>query len=218
MKIYDRSKHSNNTTSNVTKITSAKAKDIAQSTSKNLRNNRNNTQDSYTSAKDTVQSTYTEMQKSIKQGWDQTRAWLLVGAAIAATFAKKNINKAQEKLENTQENLYKMQGPLQSNVRSRLAKTSDVIGKSTSKAKYGIQKATTRVKELQDTWQEQSAQRQRKSKRAKTLFRWGLIFGMTLALLYSPIAGSEVRQRISKGWQQSSDFLRRMCDSQSKPE
>lgn len=205
MKIYDRSKPSNNTTRNVAKTSSATAKDIARNTATNVKNT---TQDTFATAKDTAQLTYAEVQKGLQQSWDKTRAWLAFVAAIAATFAQNNMRKAQEKLEDAQENLQKIQGPLQNNVRSSLAKTSDVIGKSTSKAKYGFQQATTRAKELQDTWQEQSAERQRKRKRAKSLFRWGLIFGVALALLYSPVAGSDVRQRIGKGWQQSSAFLR----------
>src|SRR5262249_53428608 len=107
-----------------------------------------------------------------------------------------------------QKNMQKMQGPLQKNVRSGLAKTSDVLGKSTSKATDSLKQATTRAKELQESWQEQSIQRQRRRKRAKIVFRWELIFGVALALLYSPIAGSEVRQRIGKGWQESSAYFR----------
>jgi hypothetical protein len=205
MKVSDRSKHSNNMTRTVAKTTSAKAKDIARSTSKNLRNNK---QDTFASAKDTTQLSYAQMQKNIKQGWNKTRAWLAVGVAIVITFAQKSMRKAQKNIETAQKNLQKMQGPLQSNVRSGLTKTSDVIGKSTSKAVSGFQQATTRAKELQDSWQEQSAQRQRKRKRAKTVFRWGLIFGVALALLYSPIAGSEMRQRFGKGCQQSVAFFR----------
>lgn len=206
MKVYDRSKHSDNITRDVAKTTSAKAKDIARSAATNIKNNK---QDTFAIAKDTAQLTYMEMQKSIKQGWDKTRAWLAVGAAIAATFAQKNMRKAQEKLEDVQKNMQKMQDPLQSNVRSSLTKISNVIGQNTTRAVSSIQQTTTRAKELQNSWLEQSAQRQRKRKRAKMVFRWGLIFGVALALLYSPIAGSEMRQRIGKGWQQSSAFFKK---------
>jgi hypothetical protein len=205
MKLYDRSKLGNNSVRSVAKTTSAKAKDVARSTSKDLRNN---TQDTFASAKDTAQLTYAQMQKSMQQSWDKARAWLVVGAAIVATFAQENMRKAQKNLNKAQENLQKVQGPLQSNVKSSLAKTSDVLGKSTSQAKYGLKQASTRAKEVQDSWQEQSTKRQLKRKRAKTVFRWGLIFGVALAVLYSPIAGSEMRQRIGKGCQQSYAFFR----------
>jgi gas vesicle protein len=206
MKVYDRSKHSKNTTRNIAKTTSAKANNIARFTPKNLRNDK---QEILASAKDMAQLTSAQMQKSIQQGWNKTRTWLAIGAAIAVTFAQKNMRQAQKNLEKAQKSLQEMQNSLQSNIRSGMAKTSDVIGKGTSKASFSFQQATTRAKELQHSWQEQSAQRQRRRKRAKMAFRWGLIFGVVLALLYSPIAGSEMRQRISKGWQQSSAFLRR---------
>ncbi len=206
MKVYDRSKQSKNTTRNIAKITSAKANNSVRFTPKNLRNNK---QETLANTKDIAQLTYAQMQKSIQQGWNKTRTWLAIGAAIAVTFAQKNMRQAQKNLEKAQKSLQKTQISLQSNIRSGMAKTSDVIGKSTSKAGLSFQRAATRAKELQHSWQEQSIQRQRRRKRAKMAFRWGLIFGVVLALLYSPIAGSEMRQRISKGWQQSSAFLRR---------
>lgn len=212
MKVYDRSKHSKNTPRNIAKTTSAKVNNIARFTPKNLRNDK---QEILASAKDMAQLTSAQMQKGIQQGWNKTRTWLAIGAAIAVTFAQKNMRRAQKNLEKAQKSLQKMQNSLQSNVRSGMAKTSDVIGKSTSKASLSFQQATTRAKELQQSWQEQSIQRQRRRKRAKMAFRWGLIFGVVLALLYSPIAGSEMRQRISKGWQQSSAFLRRNVGAQA---
>jgi hypothetical protein len=158
---------------------------------------------------------YVQVRKSTKMGWSKTLVWLTTAAAIADAFiqenkrkAQKNLKKAQKNMQKAQKNMQKAQGPLQSNVRASLAKASEAIGKSTSQAQYGLKQATTRAKEVQESWQEQSARRQRKRKRARMVFRWGLIAGVALALLYSPIAGSEVRQRIGKGWQQSSTYFR----------
>ncbi|HWS83558.1 MAG TPA: hypothetical protein VN207_04805 [Ktedonobacteraceae bacterium] len=205
MKLYERSKPSKRKVRKVVKTTSAKAKDVARSTSKNVRNS---AQETFASAKDTVQLAYTEVEKSMKLGWNKTLTWLAIATGIVVPFFQKNMQKAQKNLEKAQKNMQKMQDPLQKNVRSGLAKTSDVPGKTTSKATDSLKQATTRAKELQDSWQEQSVQRQRRRKRAKMVFRWGLIFGVALALLYSPIAGSEVRQRIGKGWQESSTYFR----------
>jgi len=205
MKLYERSKPSKRKVRKVVKTTSAKAKDVARSTSKNVRNS---AQDTFASAKDTVQLAYTEVEKSMKLGWNKTLTWLAIATGIVVPFLQKNMQKAQKNLEKAQKNMQKMQDPLQKNVRSSLAKTSDVLGKTTSKATDSLKQATTRAKDLQDSWQEQSVQRQRRRKRAKMVFRWGLIFGVALALLYSPIAGSEVRQRIGKGWQESSTYFR----------
>jgi len=205
MKLYERSKPSKRKVRKVVKTTSAKAKDVARSTSKNVRNS---AQETFANAKDTVQLAYTEVEKSMRLGWNKTLTWLAIATGIVVPFLQKNMQKAQNNLEKAQKNMQKMQGPLQNNVRSSLAKTSDVLGKTTSKATDSLKQATTRAKELQDSWQEQSVQRQRSRKRAKMVFRWGLLFGVALALLYSPIAGSEVRQRIGKGWQGSSTYFR----------
>ncbi len=198
MKLYDRSKPSNYKTRKVAQTTSAKAKDVARSTSKNVRNS---AQDTFANAKDTVQLAYAQVQKSMKVGWNKTLTWLAIRADIASDFLQENMHKAQK-------NLRKMQSPLQNNVRSGLAKTSAVLGKGTSTTQYGLQRARTRAREMQEARQEQSTQRQRKRQRAKTIFRWGLLAGVALALLYSPIAGSEVRRRIGKGCQQSYAFFR----------
>src|SRR2546430_4153225 len=212
MKLYGISNPRLGKARNVAQTTSAKAKDAARSTSKNVRftskNVRNSAQDTLASAKDTVQLAYAQVQKSMKVGWNKTLVWLTTTVAIAGAFIQKNMHKAQKNLKKAQKNLQKMQGPLQSNVRSGLAKTSEVIGKGTSKTQYGLKLATTRAQEMQESWQEQSARRQRKRKRAKMLFRGGVIAGVALAVLYSPIAGSEVRQRIGKGWQQSYAYFR----------
>jgi len=219
MKLYGISNPRLGKARNGAQTTSAKAKDAARSTSKNVRftskNVSNSAQDTFANAKDTVQLAYAQVQKSMKVGWNKTLVWLTTAVAIAGAFiqknmhrAQKNLKKAQKNLQKAQKNLQKMQGPLQSNIRSGLAKTSEVIGKGTSKTQYGLKLATTRVQEMQESWQEQSARRQRKRKRAKMLFRGGVIAGVALALLYSPIAGSEVRQRIGKRWQQSYAYFR----------
>jgi|GEM_PF-2172915 len=212
MKLYSISNPRLGKARNLTQTTSAKAKDVARSTSKNVRSTsksvRHSVQDTFASAKDTVQLAYAQVRKSTKVGWSKTLVWLTTAAAIADAFIQENKRKAQKNLKKAQKNMQKAQGPLQSNVRASLAKASEAIGKSTSQAQYGLKQATTRAKEVQESWQEQSARRQRKRKRARMVFRWGFIAGVALALLYSPIAGSEVRQRIGKGWQQSSTYFR----------
>ncbi len=205
MKLYDRSKPSNYKTRKVVQTTSAKAKDVARSTSKNVRDS---AQDTFASAKDTVQLAYMQVQKSMKAGWYKALVWLTTRANTAGDFLQENTRKTQKNLKKAQKNLQKMQDPLQENIRSSLAKTSAVLSKGTSTAQYSLQQARTRAREMQEARQEQSAQRQRKRQRAKTVFRWGLISGVVLALLYSPIAGSEARRRISKGCQQSYAFFR----------
>jgi hypothetical protein len=205
MKLYERYKPSNDSISEAVQAQSAKAKDVVRSTSSNVSAS---AQDTLASAKNTLQSTYAQVEKSMKLGWDKTLAWLTLGTGIVGTFLQKNMQKTQNQLEKAQKNMQKVQGPLQSNVKAGLAKTSDVLDKSTSIATDSLKQATAKAKEMQETWQYFSAERQRRRKRAKSVFRWGMIFGVLLALLYSPMAGSEARQRLSKGCQQSYAYFR----------
>ncbi len=199
MKLYDKSNHSVYKTKDLVQKPSANAQDVAQSTYKNAGNIM---QDPWARAKDTAQLASAQVEKRMKLGMDKTRAWLAVGIGIASTLLHKNKYTAQKKLETAQKNLQDMQGPLQRNVRSSLTKTVGALSDSTLKARESLNQATTRAKEMQELWQEQYIQRQRKRKRAKMIFRWGIVAGAVLALLYTPIAGSEVRQRLAKEWQQ----------------
>jgi hypothetical protein len=208
MKLYERSKPSNHKVSKVTNMTSAKAHKVARSSSKDIKDIKNSAQDTLASAKDTVQLAYAEVEKSMRRGWNKTLTWLALAVSIVVPILQKNMQKAQNNINKVQKNLEKIQGPVQSNVRSKLARTSQALGKSTSAAQGSLQQARTRAKEMQVSWQEQSIQRQRRRERAKRAFRWGIVLGVVVALLYSPIAGSEARQRISQGWQQSFAYFR----------
>ncbi len=58
------------------------------------------------------------------------------------------------------------------------------------------------VKDVQESVQDQLASYARKRRRAKMLFRLGLLVGVTLAFLYTPWPGADVRRRLSAWWQQ----------------
>ena len=79
------------------------------------------------------------------------------------------MRKAQGNLEKAQKKLQDISDPLQSNVR----KTVEVVNTGTVKARQGLNQATTRAKEMQESWQEQSIQRQHKRKRSKDDFPLG---------------------------------------------
>jgi uncharacterized protein YoxC len=205
MKLYERVKLSNHKANNITKMTPAKASKMARSTSKKLKGS---TQDTVASVKDTVQLAYSEVEKNMRQGWNKTLTWLTLAISIVVPILQKNMQKAQENINNAQRTLEKIQGPLQSTVRSKLTKTSQTLGKGTSTARDSLKQATTRAKEMQLSWQERSIQRQLRRQRARRAFRWGIVLGIVVALLYSPIRGSEARQRISQAWQQSFAYFR----------
>ena len=99
MKLYGISNHRLSKARNVAQTTSAKAKDAARSTSKNVRftskNVRNSAQDTFASAKDTVQLAYAQVQKSMKVGWNKTFVWLTTAVAIGKPKTNTRMNEAK---------------------------------------------------------------------------------------------------------------------------
>src|SRR5262245_33188041 len=125
MKLYVIKNHHPSKTRNAAQTLSAKAKDIARFTSKNVqstpKNVRDSAQETLASAKDTVQLAYAQVQKRMNVGWHKTLVWLTTAVAIAGTFIQKNIQQAQKDLKKAQKNLQKRRSPLQGNVNFGLA-------------------------------------------------------------------------------------------------
>jgi len=75
------------------------------------------------------------------------------------------------------------------------------------KASQGIAQVTSGAQDLRDSVQDRYASYQRRRQRARTLFRWGLVIGIVLALLYTPVPGEEVRRRIGEQWEQYKGYM-----------
>ena len=79
--------------------------------------------------------------------------------------------------------------------------TQDVLGKSTKRAAIGLKEAQKNLKDTQQSLQSQLERRARRRKRAKTVFRLGLLSGFIGMLLYTPWPGSETRRQLVEFWQ-----------------
>jgi len=79
--------------------------------------------------------------------------------------------------------------------------TQDVLGKSTKRAAKGLKEAQKNLKDTQHSLQSQLERRARRRKRAKTVFRLGLLSGFIVMLLYTPWPGSETRRQLVEFWQ-----------------
>src|SRR5438309_1311588 len=62
-------------------------------------------------------------------------------------------------------------------------------------------KAQKNLKKMQGTLQSQLERRARRRKRAKTMFRLGLLSGFIVMVLYTPWPGSETRRQLVEFWQ-----------------
>jgi hypothetical protein len=88
-------------------------------------------------------------------------------------------------------------------------KTQDVVSTSKETASKRLQRVADNAKDVKEAMQEGYASYQRKRRRKRILFRIGLLAGVAMALLYTPLAGSDVRQRIAARWQQYRSYFRR---------
>src|SRR6266516_180133 len=109
--------------------------------------------------------------------------------------------------QKAQKNLQELQGPVLESLGDSWEKTQDLVGKSAKKASQGIVQVTSGAQDLRDSVQDRYASYQRRRQRARTLFRWGLVIGIVLALLYTPVPGEEVRRRISEQWEQYKGYM-----------
>ncbi len=159
----------------------AKTKDFAQSTFRTTRN--------------TTQDRLTKVQKSTKVGLDKAQRFLATGVGIAAALLYKNLHLAQKMLQQAQASLRQTAMPI-------MEKTQGVVVISTRRASESLQKAADNAKDIKEALQVGYAHYQRKRRRHRILFRIGLLTGVALALFYTPLAGSDVRQRVVQQWQQ----------------
>jgi gas vesicle protein len=131
-------------------------------------------------------------QDALQSGIEYTQAALI-----------KNPRQARKRLNKAQKNLKKVQSTLQERVESSLASTQKVWQQGTKQA----QQAAINAREMRESWQRRKEQARRRAARARTLFRWGVVVGIILALLYAPTAGSEVRRRIVEQFQKARAML-----------
>lgn len=156
------------------------------------------------------------MQDTVQSGLEQTQDMLQGGLDFAQDTwhdnyrqASKNLKKARRKMKRSLES---MQDSVQSGLeqtqdvlQSGLSKAQDVLStgkKSVKRAGKGLQSATGSLKGAQGNVQQQFARYARRRRRARVLFRLGLLAGLVIVLLYAPWPGSDTRRQLGEWWQQ----------------
>jgi hypothetical protein len=166
--------------------TLARARETAQS---RFKTNRKATRDTLTKAQ-------AKVQESTKVGLGKAQNWLtavlsVVSAIVALLYEMRH--KTQKKLRQAQISLAKTTTPI-------VEKTRDAVVTSTKKAGKGLQKTADNTKEARASLQDWYANYRRRHRRSRALFRIGLLAGVVLAFFYTPITGSDIRQRIAEQW------------------
>jgi len=145
------------------------------------------------------------VQKSLQSGVSTTQDALQTGLGVAQVALERNVKRVNKNLKKAQKNLNKnlknLQGPLQENLQTGLSRTQDVLSTNAKRATKNLKKAQENLKDKRDTLQTQLIRRARRRRRARTIFRLGLLTGIVLVLLYTPWPGSETRNRIMQSLQ-----------------
>jgi hypothetical protein len=164
-----------------------------------------------------------QAQKSTKTGMDKVQNFLAACVAlistIAALFYDKQ-RKAQERMKKAQVALLKTATPIVERTQDAVATSAkrasqsvqqaqDVVATNAKRASQSVQQAAENAKEVTEALQNRYARYQRKRRRNRIIFRIGLLTGVALALCYTPIAGSDMRQRIVQQWQHYRSYFRR---------
>ena len=108
----------------------------------------------------------------------------------------------QSGLAKTQDTVQTGLSTAQDVLQSGLDVVQDAWTRNVKKANKNLKKAGKSIKGVQGSVQDQLASYARKRRRAKMLFRLGLLVGVMLAFLYTPWPGADVRRRLSAWWQQ----------------
>ena len=170
-------------------------------------------------AKGVAQSTLATVQGGMdlmQAGLARTQDTVQTGLSTAQDTWQGNVKRASKSLKKAQKKMKRSLASMQDSMQSGLEQTQDVLQSGLSKAQgvlsvgsknvkragKGLQKATGSLKEAQGNVQSQLARYARKRKRAKVLFRIGLLTGVVLILLYAPWPGSDTRRQLGVWWKQ----------------
>lgn len=122
--------------------------------------------------------------------------------AQAGDAAQKASAQTQKALHQTRKNLKQIQHTAQENVASGLSNMRDRWDDGSQHARESLVSMGSHLQDRRERAEEHHRQAQRRRARARTLFRWGILIGLIVAFLYTPVPGSEVRRRIAQRWRQ----------------
>lgn len=152
----------------------------------------------------------------MQTGLARTQDTVQTGLGTAQDAWQGNVKRASKNLKKTQKKMKRGLASMQDSVQSGLEQTQDVLQSGLNKAQSvlsagrknvkragkGLQSATGSLKDAQESVQQQFARYAKRRRRAKVLFRMGLLTGVVLVLLYAPWPGSDTRRQLGKWWQQ----------------
>ncbi len=181
-----------------------KGQDIAQDAwkknakraKKNLKKATSNLQDVSGTVQDTVQSGLGKGQSVVQSGLDVAQDAWKDNSKRAAKNLKKARKKATKNLKNLQGSMQDKAGLAQGAVAAGVGLAQLALKQNARRASKGLKKAKDNLGDVQDSFQHRLDHMARKRKRARFLFRLGLLAGIVAALLYAPRTGADMRRLV----------------------
>lgn len=144
-----------------------------------------------------LQTLQSNIRENLGSGWLKALAMMQAGLGLAQIIAEKNKRDVSKNIKQAQKKARKNLKEVQGNLGSGWDKTQRIFGQSAKSVGKPLSQATESAKDMRDVAQKKLARYKRRRRRARTIFRVGLLVGVILALLYAPFPGSEMRQRIA---------------------
>jgi hypothetical protein len=150
---------------------------------------------------DALQPTLSKAQDLVQDNFDPAQQKL-----------KKSLKSAQETLQvrakGTQKDLKLARKAAQKRLVSGWSTTQEMLEEGSKRIQQGLEKVATDTAHAEEALRERRKQRQSKRTRARFLFRGGLISGVVLALLLTPLSGAEARKHVGSFLSQCKQLFR----------
>lgn len=156
---------------------------------------------------DRLQPAWAKTQEVLQVGREATQDTLQNAWETSQHVLEKRMKRARKQLRKTRKNLKHMQKAAQENLKSGWATTQDTVGEGSQLVSRSLMQLGSNAKDASKAVQKRYKHYQRKRTRARKLFRWGLVVGLILALLFAPASGAETRRRLAAFWEQYKQSL-----------
>lgn len=153
------------------------------------------------------------VQKKLEPVWSKMQAVLLEGCEAAQEKLEKQAKNASKQLKKARKDVQHMQKVVRKNVKSGLSSiqeglesrwsaTQGTLEKGSHQVQKGLIQPGANARDARETARKRYKHAQRKRARARKMFRRGVVIGIVLAFLFTPVPGSEVRRRLMSFWQE----------------
>lgn len=157
-------------------------------------------------------------QDTLHPAWTKTQHTLQDSAQATQNTLKTGLESIQESARKTQENLQSIQktarkslkkgwSSAQDGLEAGWSGVQDRVEEGSQQVLSNLAQVATSTKEAKKALQKRYKRHQLKRTWARRLFRWGVVSGFLLALLFAPINGAETRKHIRHLWNQYKQYL-----------